>query len=183
MEKYKLYFIILGCNLPNRATEQHDVFFCIAHELKDAVPLIREYWLEAGYELHIDAWREVTVVGDYQIEISPKNQESKDGKNLFFINYGGYISGSFEEKHYQTLCVAKNLQEALEISKREPVIQTFHSLHKDNKAGLDIDNVQNLKELLSPQQKKIFSLSFTRRNNLIPDELHIGYIELHTLEN
>ena len=74
MEKeLKLYMLMLGCTLVGRLTEQHDIFFGIGSSLKDLIPQIKNFWPEAKGKIHIDAWREVSVVDDFTIEVVSKN--------------------------------------------------------------------------------------------------------------
>ena len=44
MNALKLYMLLLGCKPPGRHTEQHDIFFGIAAELRDLVPEIQQFW-------------------------------------------------------------------------------------------------------------------------------------------
>ena len=90
-KELKLYMILLGCKPKGRFTEQHDVFFGIGNSLKDLIPSMNLFWPEAKGQLHIDAWREVTVVDNCSIQIIPKTTEPiKSLDNLYFINLGGY---------------------------------------------------------------------------------------------
>ncbi len=54
--------ILLGSKAPGRHVEQHDYFFGVADSLKELVPEMRTFWRDAGSSLHLDGWREVTVV-------------------------------------------------------------------------------------------------------------------------
>ena len=54
--------VLLGSKPKGRNTEQHDVFFGIAHSLEELYPDLAGFWPDAK-GLHIDAWREVFVVG------------------------------------------------------------------------------------------------------------------------
>jgi Domain of Unknown Function (DUF1543) len=65
MGKQKLYMLLLGCRPEGRHTEQHDVFFHIGESLESLIPAIVEFWPEAKGKIHVDAWREVTRVGDF----------------------------------------------------------------------------------------------------------------------
>jgi len=68
----KLFMLLLGCKPPGRHTEQHDVFFGIAANLRDLVPEIQAFWPEP-HNIHIDAWREVNNVDGYDVKIVPTN--------------------------------------------------------------------------------------------------------------
>jgi len=68
----KLYMIMLGCRPKGRYTEQHDIFFGIGKSLKELIPSMKAFWPEAKGQIHIDAWREVTTVDNYKIEVTTK---------------------------------------------------------------------------------------------------------------
>ncbi len=72
MGSLKLYMLLLGCKPAKRNTEQHDIFFGIGSELKDLLQDIYNFWPEANKKIHIDAWREVTQVDNYNISIMPR---------------------------------------------------------------------------------------------------------------
>src|ERR1700712_1715704 len=108
MSSFKLFMVLLGCKPPGRHTEQHDIFFGIAESLPQLVPLIKEFWPEPD-RIHLDAWREVTIVDDYQIRINVRKSTEtaafEKAKKLFFINLGGYQETKFAEQHYVLLTV------------------------------------------------------------------------------
>jgi hypothetical protein len=68
----KLFMLLVGCKPAGRNTEQHDVFFSIASNVKDLVPALLDFWPEANGKLHLDALQELTQVGDYDVVIQPK---------------------------------------------------------------------------------------------------------------
>jgi hypothetical protein len=70
---YKLYMIMLGCRPEGRYTEQHDIFFGIGKSLKELIPSMKAFWPEAKGKIHIDAWREVTMVDNFKIEVVARN--------------------------------------------------------------------------------------------------------------
>ena len=76
----KLFMIMLGCRPKGRFTEQHDIFFGIANSLKDLIPEMKAFWLEAKGKIHVDVWREVTSVDNYSIEIVPKTNNAESSK-------------------------------------------------------------------------------------------------------
>ena len=63
---------LLGCTPQGRNIEQHDVFFGIGQTLKHLVPAIVQFWPEAQGKIHIDAWREVTHVDGYSVQVVEK---------------------------------------------------------------------------------------------------------------
>jgi hypothetical protein len=101
-DKLKLHLVMLGCKPEGRFTEQHDIFFGIGKSLKELIPQMKAFWPEAKGKIHIDAWREVTIVDNFSIEIiAKKATENSVSDNLFFINLGGYKENEFEEYHYK----------------------------------------------------------------------------------
>jgi hypothetical protein len=183
MEKeFKLYMIMLGCRPKGRYTEQHDVFFGIGTSLKELIPNMKAFWPEAKGQIHIDAWREVTAVDDFKIEITAKGNAAKSNSQLFFINLGGYKENEFEEFHYKILAVGDSLSEATKKAKAT----TFYkhcgfkgaTSHIDDKFGIDVDDVFNVKEILSPVFTEQFELQIIPSENTTEDILHIGYLKI-----
>ena len=109
---YKLYFLLVGCRLKGRHTEQHDVFFGIGSSPADLIPAVKSFWPEAE-NLHIDCWREVTNVNGHSVKVDLKEDNPEPSNlSLFFINLGGYRKGEFEEFHFKDLFVAANAGDA-----------------------------------------------------------------------
>lgn len=183
-DKLKLYMVMLGCKPKGRFTEQHDIFFGIGKSLGDVVPQMIDFWPEAKGKIHIDAWREVTKVDDFLIEIIPKNSVSElISSSLFFINLGGYKENEFEEYHYKILTIAENLSEASKKAKAT----TFYkhcgfkgaTSHIDDKYGVDVDDIYNVADILSQQCKENYSLKISKATPFLgEDPLHIGYLKL-----
>ena len=84
----KLYMIILGCKPKGRFTEQHDVFFGIGESLAALVPQMKASWPEAKGLIHIDSWRDVTVVDNFSIEVIQNESLEPMSEQLFFLNLG-----------------------------------------------------------------------------------------------
>ncbi|MGO4905867.1 DUF1543 domain-containing protein [Flavobacterium sp. W20_MBD1_R3] len=189
MEKeLKLYMIMLGCVPEGRFTEQHDIFFGIGKSLKELVPHINSFWPEAKGQIHIDAWREVSVVDDFFIEIVLKNKEAQvTPEQLFFINLGGYKENEFEEYHYKIITVANSLALASKKSKKTAFYKHcgFKEApsHIDDQYGIDVDDIFNVADMLPAHFKALYSLKITKSN--IPLEhnpLHIGYLKLKKIK-
>jgi hypothetical protein len=188
MQEHKLFMLILGCRPPGRNTEQHDVFFGIGNSLKDLLPQIKSFWPGAG-TIHIDSWREVTVVNGHVIAVIPKQEEIKqDSKKLFFLNLGGYKPHDMEEYHYKILTVSKNKAEAVTTAKQSAFY--LHTgfkgapSHIDDKFGVDVDDIEEIKDVLPATIKEQFAIAIaaTTDNSLPEDELHIGYLKLSSLQ-
>ena len=178
--------ILLGCRPPGRHVEQHDFFFGIAENLKDLKPLIKKFWPDSG-NVHIDAWRAVTKVEGFNVNVILNDlSEEKLVNRLFFINLGGYLSGKFEEQHYTILTVKQHKSEALKTAKATLFYQhnQFEGAvsHIDDKYGIDIDELYDIEELLLPSQKKSYRIQLTPCDIKTEDELHLGYLKLSSIK-
>lgn len=83
-----LFMLLLGCKPSDRHIEQHDIYFGIAKQLGELVPSIENYWPEPKDDIHVDSWRRVTKVGNYQISISTEPVDNKELK-LYFCQSRG----------------------------------------------------------------------------------------------
>ncbi len=183
----KLYMVMLGCRPEGRCTEQHDIFFGIGNSLKELIPSMKQFWPEAKGRIHIDAWREVTVVDDYRITVLPKGSSTIQNQNLFFINLGGYKENEFEEYHYKVLEVGESLSEATKKAKSTTFYKHYGFegavSHIDDKFGIDVDDFFNVKDILMPIFKDNFDIQITKSETELPeDTLHIGYLKLDKIE-
>jgi len=180
-ENYKLFMLLLGCKPPGRHTEQHDVFFGIAKSLKELVPAMHAFWPDAKKNLHLDAWREVSSVQHYSVQIKPKADAKTDALKLFFINLGGYRKNEFEEFHYKMLVAAKEVTEAIAQAKQEIFYKETGfkgaSAHIDDKYGIDVDEVYPVEDILPEAMSSLYKIEITEEK--IPaDEIHLGYLPL-----
>lgn len=186
MNTYKLFYLLLGCTPQGRHTEQHDVFFCIGKNLKEIVNDIHAFWPDGG-RIHIDAWREVKYVSGYEVSICDREAATQKDQNLFFINLGGYLPGSFEEHHYKLLAVAKDMGDAVKIAKQTDFYKQYNTddnkgvSHVDNKYGVDVDEIFDVEDILPKNQKVKFAIRLTKKEALQEDELHIGYLKLDNI--
>jgi hypothetical protein len=181
--------ILLGCKPRGRHTEQHDVFFGIAGSLMELVPQIKRFWTDSGI-LHIDAWREVNVVGNFRVEIQQKSEPGIAGnqirEKLFFVNLGGYQADKFEEQHYMLLMAKENRALAIKEAKQTLFFKTNHlkgaSTHIDDKYGIDVDDIYEIEDVLSPDQKEQFLIALHPQENPDQDHIHLGYLKLSSLK-
>jgi len=178
----KLYMVLLGCRPPGRFTEQHDIFLGIGNSMKDIVPQMIASWPEAKNKIHVDAFREVTSVEGFAIEIIEKIGEKETGEDrLFFINLGGYKPGEFEEFHYKMLTVAKTQSEAIRISKQTAFYKhtgfSGAPSHIDDKYGIDVDDIFQVNEILPAVYRDKYSIKI-RKIQAPEDELFLGYFPL-----
>ena len=184
--KLKLYMIMLGCRPKGRLTEQHDIFFGIANSLKDLIPNIKQFWPEAKGQIHIDVWREVTVVDGYKIEIILKTDTSENENKLFFINLGGYKPNEFEEFHYKMLAVGQQMSDAVKKSKQTIFYKhcgfAGATSHVDDKFGVDVDDLYNVKDILELDLKQKYNIQISKSEiSIANDELNIGYLKLEKI--
>jgi hypothetical protein len=180
--------ILLGCTPKGRLTEQHDVFFGIGNSLKELIPQMNQFWPEANGQIHIDAWREVTCVENFCVEIVTKNSVSKNESQLYFINLGGYKENDFEEYHYKMILTGTSLAEVTRKAKKVSFYKHFNfkgggESHIDDKYGVDVDDIHNVKDVLPLELKEKYELKISKNTtSAIEDELHIGYVKLDKLK-
>lgn len=180
--------VLAGCKPKGRFTEQHDIFFGIAGSLKELVPNLYDFWPEAKRNLHIDAWRQVTTIAGYTIEVIPKQDELEDAtKNkIFFLNLGGYKKDEFDEFHYKLLTVAENSGAAIKNAKQEAFYKHYGfkgaTSHVDDKYGVDIDDAYALEDILSAEFKEKYSIIITEQEKEA-DEVHLGYFQLWKIKD
>ncbi|WP_214073747.1 DUF1543 domain-containing protein [Mucilaginibacter sp. dw_454] len=185
----KLYLLLLGSKAPGRHVEQHDFFFGIAPSLKDLIPNIKAFWRGAAGNLHIDGFREVNHVDGYRIEALLRDETTVESpESLFFINLGGYTVGRLEEQHYVILSVNKDRGQAIQNAKKAVFFKTNTiadnknaNAHIDDKYGIDVDDIYNIAEMLSPAQKAKYHIKITPEKGLPEDEIHLGYFRLDKL--
>ncbi|MDB5091356.1 MAG: hypothetical protein JWR09_5350 [Mucilaginibacter sp.] len=182
----KLFMLLLGCKPPGRHTEQHDIFFGIASSLRELVPEIQAFWPEPA-KIHIDAWREVNSVNGYRVKISPAETNDNaiiQDKKLFFINLGGYQENKFAEQHYIVLAVKADKASAFKEAKETLFFEENNfggNSHIDDKYGIDVDDIYQIEDLLSPTQKEKYRIEINPATDLPEDEIHLGYFKLSAL--
>ncbi len=180
MSDLKLYMILLGCKPKGRFTEQHDIFFGIGENMAALKPAMREFWKDAGV-LHIDAWREVNHVDGYKINVREKPVEAGliKPKKLFFINLGGYKVNEFDEYHYKMITVAEDSGAAVRASKETAFYKHTGfkdaGSHVDDKYGVDVDDIINIREILSSQYTDKYHLEIIPSETSDQDNINLGY--------
>lgn len=188
-DKFYLYMMMIGCRPEGRFTEQHDIFFGIARHPSELIPQLLEFWPEAKGKMHVDAIRAVRQVDEFEILIQPKAATAGSGQQLFFLNLGGYTRNVFDEAHYKMLVVAPEKTEAIRKAKQTAFYK--HTGYKeapshiDDKYGVDVDDVYEIKEILAPAFKEKFSIELRPAISIAEDEIILGYItfdKLRTLQ-
>ena len=178
----KLYMLLIGATPPDRNIEQHDVFFGIGETMKDLIPDVIAFW-PGNNKLHFDAWREVTSVNGYKVEVILKNESQQSSSfKLFFINLGGYKENEFEEFHYKMVIAAVNKADAVNISKKTAFFRHTGfkgaGAHIDDKFGVDVDDIYEITDILPEGVKEKYSLLISPADSLAEDEIHLGYFKL-----
>ena len=183
----KLFMLLLGSKAPGRHIEQHDFFFGIAHSLQELIPEIKAFWPEAGDNIHIDGWREVSVVDGYTVNIVANDSANTNDehKKLFFINLGGYQENRFEEQHYVILTVKEDKAKAFREAKETLFFKNNHftgaNSHIDDKYGIDVDDLYEIADILSPAQKLKYRIELLPSQGLTEDTINLGYLKLSRL--
>ncbi len=182
----KLFMILLGCTPKGRHTEQHDIFFGIANTLAELKPAMQKFW--PGTQLHIDAWREITNVDGYKIEVISKTAEKENTNQLFFLNLGGYKQNEFEEFHYKMLVVSPDKGKAIKVATQTAFYKHVSlpgngTSHIDDRYGVDVDDIFAIKDILPKEAKEKYSLviSDAADISLQLDEMNLGYIKWSVL--
>lgn len=181
----KLYMLLVGCKPAGRHIEQHDMFFAVGETLKDIIPGLLDFWPEANGKIHIDAWREVTQVDGFKVEVVDIDAEVSASESMFFMNLGGYKVNEFDELHYKMLVIEQDKAVAIKRAKESAFYQHtgFQGApsHIDDKYGVDVDDVFEIEDVLSPEIKAKYKLHFTAAEAVYEDEIHLGYLPLKNL--
>jgi len=182
----KLFMVLIGCKPIGRHTEQHDIFFGIADQLRNLIPEMLSFWPEAEGDMHVDGWREVTQVDGQDIKIvSRTDVVPVNQKALFFINLGGYKKDEFEEFHYKMVVAAAEKSTAIKAAKQTAFFKHTHfdgaNSHIDDEYGIDVDDVYRIEEVLSPSTLAQYQIILTDAMAEKQDELHLGYFKLSKL--
>ena len=182
----KLFMLLIGATPPGRHTEQHDVFFCIGKSIREVLPQVYAFWPEAKEDIHLDAWREVTLVNGYKITVLDEPAYSSTTQ-LFFINLGGYKPGEFEEFHYKMIVAAAEKGEAIQQAKQTAFFRHTGfkgaNSHVDDKFGVDVDDVFAIRDILPTDTKERFSLQIEAATpGQREDDIHLGYFKLDLVD-
>jgi Domain of Unknown Function (DUF1543) len=178
MENLKLFMVLLGSRPEGRMIEQHDIFFGIAHELRDLIPEMKAHWPEAKGRIHIDAWQEIKYANGYEVDVRTKGatnaQSSQEDVKLFFINLGGYKPGEFEEYHYKMVAI----QHAKKTAFFKHTGYKGARAHIDDKYGIDVDDIYAIEDILAETFKQHYSITLKSTDTDKENEQHIGYFKL-----
>ncbi|WP_350557880.1 DUF1543 domain-containing protein [Psychrobacter sp. CAL346-MNA-CIBAN-0220] len=197
----ELFMIKIGGRPKGRLIEQHDMFFGVGDRIGDFVEAINTHWPEVKNTWHLDAYRQVTRVGNYRIQwqLTSSRKENEVEENdhnlkLFFINLGGYLTGEFEEFHHKLLIVALTQADAIKQAKQSDFYKQYSfkdkntpfnaAAHIDDKQQVDIDEIYDVNDLLMGGRLLITPLSSNElesEEKIPEDHAYIGYLSLKKL--
>jgi hypothetical protein len=180
MSKLKLQMVIIGCKPKGRHTEQHDVYFGISESIQNLVPQLKSFWPEAANNMHLDAFRNITLVDGYKVTAITNEMQ------LFFLNLGGYKENEMEEFHYKMVVAAKDKGEAVQKAKETAFYKHTGfkgaNAHIDDKYGVDVDDIYAIEDILPKELTAQYKLQLEKATELKEDELHLGYFKLSKIE-
>jgi hypothetical protein len=182
----QLFMVLIGCKPDGRHTEQHDIYFGIAHELKELVSAFEDFWPDAKGKMHVDGWRAVEQVNGMQVSvIAQAEQKQPQTHQLFFINLGGYKQNEFEEFHYKMIVAARDKSSAIQFAKETAFFKHTYfegaNSHIDDKYGVDVDDIYDIEEILSDDMKSKYTITLSPAIETKEDKLHVGYFKLNSL--
>jgi len=174
-EKNELFLVVLGGRAKMANVELHDVRWVVGSRIEDTYDVLRRNWFGTFEGLHIDSYKKINYVDGYKItlnNIQEKKSKNKKflnvntKKNLWFVNIGGYVPSSMQEKHEFGLVVASSKLEAKNIAKSK-WLNGCKKKHKDDIASLQIiigcDDCQIIKKIGN------WEIELTLENNLIEE--------------
>jgi len=198
--KTSLQFKLIQQKIARQAPEAHVIQVMDAQMVLNAMQLFHIGRINSGVypvfiltrkreqgKLHVDAWREVSLVSGYSVQVveQPGNDDA-ELLRLFFINLGGYQEGLFDEPHFKVLTVQPNKSKAFAYAKDTPFYHQVHfpgaESHIDDKYRLDVDDLHEIADILPTGQKAEYALRITPApDNASEDQIHLGYFKLDKL--
>ncbi len=147
LEKNFLFLVVLGGKATKANIELHDVRWVVGSKIEDTYDTLRNDWFGSLKGLHIDSYKKIKYIDGYKISLKNCEKEklvkkklvnkNKSNKHLWFVNIGGYIPTSMQEKHEFGLVTASNKLEAKNIAKSK-WLNGFKKKHKDDIASLEM---------------------------------------------
>jgi hypothetical protein len=184
MNQLRLFMILIGAELVQRHTEQHDVYFGIGEQWEDLVPRIKSFWPDAK-KLHVDAWRAVHHVDGFEIKIVSKLEpvlQEEVSQKLFFLNLGGYKRDEFNEFHYKMITVAPDKAQAVVAGKKTAFFKHTSlpeaGSHVDDKYGIDVDDLHALEDIMSVDDMAPYRIAIVpAAPGAEEDKINLGYFK------
>ena len=156
-----LFEIELGYKPKGLNREQHDTFYAAGESIDDpgvrqAILIHTSCVLKNGEKTHIDGWRIVDRVGDYQVIVVLKESPLQgEPKKLFYANLGGYKQGVKGEQHKELLLVLDGIEQVKPEALKDPFCAEMDKVpgampHLDDKMklGADVDDVFDIEDNL-----------------------------------
>ena len=176
-----LFLVVVGGRVSKSNIEQHDIRWVVGSKIEDTFDSLRKNWFGYSEGFHIDSYKKIYSVDGYKvnlkkvknrkININQSKKKDKNGKNLWFVNLGGYSPQSMQEKHEFGLVVAESSSEAKKIAKSKWLV-SYEKKHNDDIAHLktffDIDNCEKIKDVENWQIELILENNIVEESN-IPD--------------
>ena len=111
-----LFLVVLGGKAKKANVELHDVRWVVGSRIEDTYEILKRDWFGDVQGLHIDSYKKIEFVDGYRINLKNiQNKKLKKSFNrsnikkyLWFVNIGGYIPSSMQEKHKFGLVVASS---------------------------------------------------------------------------
>ncbi len=129
-----LHAVMLGGRAPRCRIELHDIAFAVGTSLPSMHEQLLDQWFGQPEGLHIDAYAVLTHADGHRIEL--RDEPSKKGKRLYFINIGGYAANDLAEQHAYGFYVARNKTDAKARAKAE-LLPGRDEVHKDDLYEID----------------------------------------------
>jgi hypothetical protein len=86
-----------------------------------------------------------------------------------------------EEYHYKQVVVAGSLAEATKLAKESVFWKHHESSHIDDKYGIDVDDIYEVSDLLSPKFKENYQIDIIENPGTKEDSLEVGYLKISKL--
>ncbi len=178
LENNFLYLVVLGGRSEKANIELHDVRWVVGSKIEDTYDTLRKDWFGSPKGLHIDSYKKIRYIDGYKINLInfenyklEKKQlvkKNKPRKNIWFVNIGGYIPTSMQEKHEFGLVIASNKLEAKKKAKSKWLIGCKKK-HKDDLAYLEMiiscDDCEQIKKIGNWQIVLTPDNNFIQENN------------------
>ena len=136
----KLFLVYVGGTAPGANIELHDIRFVVGQCMEDTYEAIRKGWFGTQKGLHLDSYVHLRHVDGYRIHLTQKAPEQPTGKQLYFVNFGGYFANKLAEYHDFTVVVADSPQSAKQLARAQVLkagLAGAEQIHKDDLLALD----------------------------------------------
>ncbi len=186
LENNCLFLVVLGGRAKKANIELHDVRWVVGSKIEDTYDTLRKDWFGSPKGLHIDSYKKIRSIDGYKINLiySEKKKINKNNlnkKQLWFVNLGGYESGSMQERHEFGLVVAEDSLEAKKLAKSKWLFGC-RKIHKDDLVSLrmisDVDDCEVIKKIDNWEIELTIGNNFDEETNS-PDWYGYKRIDVH----